>query len=265
MPNDLLSPEHLQALLLSVMWPFARLSGFMISAPLFGHRSMPTPVRLLMAFGLALIIAPLVESPPPVDVLGPAAVWQLALQMGVGLALGLVMRITFAIVEAAGEFIGLQMGLAFASFFSADTGTNTQVLSRLLGMLAMLLFLAFNGHLLVLEILVTHFHEIPLDLRRMGPVGLENLLLWSASLFSAGLLLALPLVASLLAINLAMGVLNRSAPQLSVFSIGFPLTLLLGIAMLWLMMPGMTDWLSLLFRQALGAFQAVHEGLGTMP
>ena len=79
------------------------------------------------------------------------------------------------------------------------------------------------------------------------------------------LYVALPLVVSLLAINLAMGVLNRSAPQLSVFSIGFPLTLLLGIAMLWLMMPGMTDWLSLLFRQALGAFQAVHEGLGTMP
>ena len=101
--------------------------------------------------------------------------------------------------------------------------------------------------------------------RRRWTRGATSRCRTGASLFSAGLLLALPLVASLLAINLAMGVLNRSAPQLSVFSIGFPLTLLLGIAMLWLMMPGMTDWLSLLFRQALGAFQAVHEGLGTMP
>ncbi|GED40855.1 flagellar biosynthetic protein FliR [Cobetia marina] len=260
---DGLAPNQLQAMIVSVMWPFARLSGFMLIAPIFGHRSLPTPVRLLMAFGLAVIIAPLIDSPPAPDMLGLVAVWQLALQMAVGMALGLVMRITFAIVEAAGEFIGLQMGLAFASFFSEDTGTNTQVLSRLLGMLAMLLFLAFNGHLLVLEILVGHFHDIPLDLARLGPPGLENLLLWSASLFSAGLLLALPLVASLLAINLAMGVLNRSAPQLSVFSIGFPLTLLLGIAMLWLMMPGMTDWLSLLFRQALSALQAVHAGLGS--
>src|SRR5690606_23572295 len=136
----------------------------------------------------------------------------------IGIAMGLMMRIAFAAVQTAGEFIGLQMGLSFASFFDPATGANTAVLSRIMNGVAMLLFLALDGHLILIRNLVNTFHILPISpTLSLNPDGWGVLLEWSSQVMISGMLLALPLIIILLTISLSMGILNRTAQQLSVF------------------------------------------------
>jgi flagellar biosynthetic protein FliR len=134
----------------------------------------------------------------------------------------------------------MQMGLGFASMVDPANGVSVPVLGQFLLMLVTLLFLAMNGHLVVFEVLAESFVTLP--------VG-EGLLLdhyWTMAgkltwVIGAGLLMALPVVTALLIINLAFGVMTRAAPQLNIFSIGFPLTLVLGLFIFWL---GVSDFLA---------------------
>jgi flagellar biosynthetic protein FliR len=171
------------------------------------------------------------------------------------------MRVMFSAVMAAGDFIGLQMGLAFATFVSPDTGTNTMVLSRLFYMIALLMFLALNGHLMVIETLAFSFHALPVGMAGLNVGAFDLLARSGATIFSAGLALALPLIAALLIVNLCLGILNRSAPQLTVFSVGFPTSLTLGLALIGVLMTDLGRYLDALFGQGLQTLQAMIQAM----
>ena len=160
----------------------------------------------------------------------------------------------------AGEFIGLKMGLAFASFFDPATGANTAVLSRLTNLVAMLLFLAVNGHLLMLDGLVRTFDLLPVGAPLMVD-GWGALLDWSGQIWISGMLLSLPIVIVLLTISLAMGILNRTAQQLSVFSVGFPITLTSGLIMLAIVLPQSGDFLLTQFEAGYQAMASIARSL----
>jgi flagellar biosynthetic protein FliR len=147
------------------------------------------------------------------------------------------MRIAFAAVEAAGEIIGLQMGLGFASFFDPQSAGQTLVLARFFNLLAVLVFLAVNAHLLVIGILVESFQSLPISHQPLSAAGFYNVAAYGSTVFAVGLQLALPLIAILLMTNLSLGILTRSAPQLNIFAIGFPITLGVGLIVLNLTMP----------------------------
>ncbi|GAB3390933.1 flagellar biosynthetic protein FliR [Azotobacter armeniacus] len=242
---------QLQLWLVSFFWPLCRIGAFLLVAPLLGHTSVPARVKIALAVLLSVLLSPSLPPLPTVPVFSWAGLGIMVEQMLIGLAIGMVMRVTLAATQTAGDIIGLQMGLAFATFFSPDTGTNSMVLSRLLYMIALLMFLAFDGHLLELELLAGTFSSLPIGLLRLDPAAWEMLARYGGSIFVSGLLLALPLVASLLIINLAMGILNRSAPQLTVFSVGFPLSLSVGLALLTVLMTDRGGFLEGLFRSGL--------------
>lgn len=253
--------DQLQLWLVSFLWPFCRISAFLLSAPLLGHTSVPNQAKIGLAVLIAVVVAPTLPPLPQTPVVSWAGLGIMVEQLLIGVAIGLVMRVTFSAVQAAGEFIGLQMGLAFATFFAADTGANTMVLSRLLYMITLLMFLAFNGHLAVLEILAGTFSRLPIGSVHFNPSAWDMLARYGSTIFASGLLLALPLVASLLIINLSMGILNRSAPQLTVFSIGFPITLLLGLILLMVLMTDLERFLERLFADGLQFLQQLLESM----
>src|SRR5690606_15825495 len=125
-------------------------------------------------------------------------------QVMIGIALGLMIRIAFAAVQTAGEFIGLQMGLSFGSFFDPATGANTAVLSRIMNVIAMLLFLALDGHLILIGIVVNTFYILPISVDpSLNPNGWGVLFEWSSQVMISGMLLALPLIIILLTISLS--------------------------------------------------------------
>lgn len=147
----------------------------------------------------------------------------------IGIALGFTMQFAFAAVRTAGEIIGLQMGLSFATFVDPASHLNMPVLARIMDMLALLLFLTFNGHLWLISLLVDTFHTLPIGGEPLNSNAFLALTKAGSLIFLNGLMLALPLITLLLTLNLALGLLNRMAPQLSIFVIGFPLTLTVGI------------------------------------
>jgi flagellar biosynthetic protein FliR len=188
-------------------------------------------------------------------------VWIIVNQLLIGAALGLTMQIVFVAIQATGEFVGLGMGLGFATFFDQQSAGSTAVLSSYLNVFAMLVFLVLDGHLQMVSALIATFQTLPISADLLGAGGWRTLANWGGTVFSMGLLLALPVVAALLITNLALGILNRAAPQIGVFQIGFPVTMLVGMLLLQLMVPNMIPFFARLFDSGIEQMGRVAAGL----
>jgi len=235
-----LTDAQLNAWLISFIWPLTRILGLIMVAPVFGHSSVPRRVKIGLGVFIALIIAPTLPPMPDVGLGSWHGLFILIQQLLIGMAIGFIMRIVFAAVEAAGEIVGLQMGLGFASFFDPQSAGQTIVISQFFNLLASLLFLAVNAHLLLLGILVESFKSLPISPQPLSTAGFYSVANYGSVVFSVGLQLALPLIAILLMTNLALGILTRSAPQLNIFAIGFPITLGVGLIALDITLPYFT-------------------------
>ena len=128
--------------------------------------------------------------------------------------------------------MGLQMGLGFATFFDPQNSGQVPVMGQFLGIVAMLLFIAINGHLLLITALVESFEVMPIGLQPLASEGWKTLALWGGEIFRGGVLIALPVIAVLMMVNVALAILTRAAPQLNIFAVGFPLTLAVGFVVI---------------------------------
>lgn len=227
-------------------WPLVRMLALIATAPVLSERTVSKRVKIGLAVMITWLMMPLL---PPVEVtlFSPAGFWLLIQQLLIGIALGLTMQFAFAAVRTAGEIIGLQMGLSFATFFDPGSRLNMPVLARFLDMLAMLLFLSFDGHLWLISMLSDSFHMLPISGAPLNANAFMALTKAAGLIFLNGMMLALPLIVLLLTLNLALGLLNRVSPQLSVFAIGFPVTLTVGILSLGMMMPLLAPFCEHLF------------------
>ncbi|NVM86782.1 flagellar biosynthetic protein FliR [Variovorax sp. SG517] len=252
---------QLEGWMVAFLWPFVRMLALVSTAPIFGEAWVPRPVKVLIAAMLAFVVSPTIGPLPEVPVVSAGGVWIIVQQVLIGVAMGFTVRLVFTAVLAAGEYIGLQMGLSFASFFDPMSHGSTMVVARLLNMLAMLIFLALDGHLLMVNALAQSFHTLPIADAPLAAGGWMFLVLAGAEIFASGLMLALPLITALLTLNLAMGILNRASPQFSIFAVGFPLTLLAGIFMLQLLMPNLGAFLEPRFGEAIANALRFTQGL----
>jgi flagellar biosynthesis protein FliR len=252
---------QLDAWMVAFLYPFVRMITLVSTAPIFGETWVPRPVKISIAALLALVLAPGLPVMPAVPVVSPGGFWIIVQQVLIGAAMGFSMRLVFTAVMAAGEYIGLQMGLSFASFFDPMSQGATMVVSRLLNMLALLIFLAVDGHLMLVTVLAESFHTLPIADAPLAAKGWMLLVASASDVFAHGLMLSLPLVTALLILNLAMGILNRASPQFSIFAVGFPLTLLAGILMMQLLMPNLGAFLEPRFAEGFASMLNVTRGL----
>lgn len=232
------------------LWPFFRILALVGTAPLLSDSSIPIRVKIGLSALLTLSLLPFIGPFPQLPTASYAALWLACEQVLIGIAMGLVMRVIFAAVQTAGELVGLQMGLSFAAFFDPALGANTAVLSRLFYAIAVLLFLALDGHLHMLDGLVRSFETLPVHVQGLETAGWQVLFIWSSQILESGMMLALPLIITLLSISLSLGILNRTAQQLSVFAVGFPISLLGGLVLLVVVLPHITQFMSGLFGEA---------------
>ncbi|ECY1816436.1 flagellar type III secretion system protein FliR [Salmonella enterica] len=242
-------------------WPLLRVLALISTAPILSERAIPKRVKLGLGIMITLVIAP---SLPANDtpLFSIAALWLAMQQILIGIALGFTMQFAFAAVRTAGEFIGLQMGLSFATFVDPGSHLNMPVLARIMDMLAMLLFLTFNGHLWLISLLVDTFHTLPIGSNPVNSNAFMALARAGGLIFLNGLMLALPIITLLLTLNLALGLLNRMAPQLSIFVIGFPLTLTVGIMLMAALMPLIAPFCEHLFSEI---FNLLADIVSEMP
>ena len=228
---------QLSAWLGTFIWPFFRILALVGSAPILGNPSIPVRVKIGLAVVLTLVLAPVLGSTPAVEPGSAIGLLILAQQIVIGVAIGFTMRIIFTAVEMAGNIAGMQMGLGFATFFDPQNAAQVPVVGQFLGLLATLLFLALNGHLYMIEVLAHSFEVLPVAPPPFSAAGWRVLAGWGGEIFLAGLLLSMPIMAALLITNLALGVMTRAAPQLNVFSVGFPITLAAGFVVLAVALP----------------------------
>ncbi len=225
---------QLEGWLALLAFPMARILGFVGAAPVFGNNAVPRRIKLMVGLAITLGLLPVMPSAPPEAIDSWAGILILFQQTLIGIAMGLVLRVVFAALDLMGEIISLQMGLSFATFFDPVAGGQTAVVGEFLTLLATLVFLSLNGHLLMIDALARSFEWLPVSATLPHKGGWLILARFGASIFASGLLMALPIVTALLITNIALGVLTRAAPQLNLFAIGFPITLTVGFGVLLL-------------------------------
>lgn len=235
-----LSNEQIGAWVGSFLLPLFRIAALLMFMPIIGTQLVSARVRLYLSLAICLVIMPTLPPMPVIDAISVQAFIWIAQEILIGMMLGFVLQLFFQVFVIAGQIVAMQMGLGFASMVDPANGISVPVIGQLFMILVTLLFLAMNAHLVVFEVLTESFFTLPVG----GGFLVENY--WEIAnklgwVLGAALLLVLPAITALLVINLAFGVMTRAAPQLNIFSIGFPLTLVLGMVIVWI---GMADILA---------------------
>jgi flagellar biosynthetic protein FliR len=219
------------------VWPFVRILALLMAAPVINAPNVPAQVKIGLALAVTVIVAPTLPPEAHPAVSSSSVFALMAQQIVVGVALGFAMQVVFAAVELAGDMLGLQMGLSFAGFVDPSSNDQSPLVGSFLGLLATLMFLSINGHLAMIAAIVDSFTAVPIAPTLEGGLELPRLAAWGGELFRLGLQLSLPVLATMLLVNLALGVLARAAPQLNVFAVGFPITLVVGFTVLAAALP----------------------------
>jgi flagellar biosynthetic protein FliR len=224
--------------------PMIRIGAMFTAVPLFSLQAVPARVRLILTAAMTFVVMPMLPALPAVDMMSYEGMMIAVQQVIIGLMTGFIVQMVFAALAFAGQGIGLSMGLGFASMVDPQNGQQVPLVSQLYTMTGTLVFLSLDGHLLLIKMLLDSFTSLPIGQDGLAKADIWMLIAWSSRMFAGGILLAMPLVVSLLLVNIGFGVATRAAPQLNIFSVGFPVTLMLGLALIWLTFPHVLSQLS---------------------
>lgn len=242
----------------ALWWPFCRAMAMLAAAPTIGDSGVPMSARALLALVLAVVMMPISQaSAVDIPVFSMQGVLAAGEQAVLGLAMGLSFHLAMAVIGVLGFLLSSQIGLAMAVLNDPINGASSDVVSALLNVLCVLAFFGMDGHLLFTAVLGESFRAWPVG-AGLSMLTLQNLVYNLAWVFSAALLLALPVVAATLVVQLGMGFLNRVAPALNLFSLGYSLVTLFGLFMLTQVLSHVPDHYLRMTRQLL---QMIERGM----
>jgi flagellar biosynthetic protein FliR len=244
----------------SMFWPFVRIAMMFAVAPIFGGNLVPMRVKLILALLLTWVMLPLIPPVPSIEPLSAASVLITLQQMLIGLAIGFAMQLVFTALIVGGQTVAMGMGLGFASMVDPQNGVQVPVIGQYYLVIATLLFLVLNGHLALISVLADSFQSLPIGNAMLSRDNLWEMAAWASRMFAGGVLVALPAVTAILLVNLSFGVVSRSAPQLNIFGVGFPVTLVLGFLLLLVTVPGLLPQMNTMMLDALAAVQQFGRG-----
>jgi flagellar biosynthetic protein FliR len=237
--------EHFYALL----WPMLRMSALMLFAPVFSLPALTTRLRVLLALALAVMVYPMFDW-PRIDPLSARGLLEVVNQITIGLMMGLILQVAIAAVVVAGQAISNSMGLSMAMMIDPNLG-NVPTVAQFLIVLATLVFVGLGGHGLLLAMLVESFSSLPVGTFVMVEQSWRQVLAWSSMMFLGAVLISLPVMVTLLFINIGIGVITRAAPSLNIFAVGLPATIVMGFLVLIMSMANIGARLQWLWTQSL--------------
>ncbi len=212
-----------------------------MAVPLLGSQLVNARIRLMLALAVTAIIAPLLPEMPSFDGLSVESYLIIVQQVTIGAMLGFLFQVFYQIFVLGGQMIALQMGLGFASMTDPANGISVVMLGQFYLTLIMMIFVALNGHLIMIEVVVRSFDVVPVSLQAINQGSFMRVVLAGTWMFSAAMLMALPAVTALLVVNMAFGIMSRAAPQLNILAVGFPFTMVLGLFINWVNLGGFLD------------------------
>jgi len=218
--------QFVMELLAGLFLASLRIGAFLIASPFFGGSAVPLQVRIIMAVLLGVAVVTTVEVPDWQAFAGLNGIQVILTELAIGISSGLILTIWFSAALLAGEKIASSAGLGFAAQIDPDSGGQTPVVSKTFSLFLTVIFLSWNGHLLVLRAVADSYTYLPVGAMPAFPVLIQSGIAAAGSMFLAATIIMLPLTAFLMAINLVIGVITRSAPQLNLFSFGFPISMI---------------------------------------
>lgn len=229
----LLQAEQILEIYASYALPFARLSGFLMTMAIIGSKNFPARFRLLFALAMIILVVPLLPAVPMPEMFSFSGGVAIIEQTLIGVAMGFVSRLLLETFVIGAQITAMQSGLGFASLVDPANGTNVPALGQFFLMMCTLLFLSFDGHLLMIRIVVESFHSMPIGVTPFDYSIFYKLVEWGRWVFATALIMAIVTIASLLIVNITFGVMTRAAPQINIFVVGFPLTMVSGLILIW--------------------------------
>lgn len=243
---------------------FVRITSFMISAPVFSGRQIPATYKIGLSAVLSIICVSMVKEP-----VRDPALWTLFLlilkEFIVGIVLGMVANILFNAVQLAGSLMDIQIGFSMASLFDPTFGTNTQLTGRLQNILAMLVLFTTNAHHLLIQGILSSFDWV--SVQASVPAWMDGristfLLQCIEQMFMIGFMMAAPIIGTLLVVDIAIGIIARTVPQMNIFVVAPPIKILIYFALYIFVLPGFFYLLNILFETMFDSMASILKIMG---
>jgi len=243
-PAFSLAYSQILELFYTILWPMLRISALMLTAPIFSVDAVTVRIRVLFALALTVLVYPLMKW-PVIDPLTARGLFEIFNQILIGSLTGLMFQIVIAALVLGGQSISSAIGLGMANMIDPNVG-NVPVISQFLVVVSTLIFVGMGGHTLLVAIVLESFKALPIGQSLVADTTFTNILAWSSLMFAGALLLALPVMAALLFVNVGLGVVTRAAPSLNIFAVGFAAMIPAGFLVLIVSMThigGRIEWL----------------------
>lgn len=232
------SLAELSGIIGSYLWPFIRIAAMVMAAPIFSANYINTRFRLLIALVITMVVVPTINTPmPQVSAISAEGLLLITQQILIGVSIGFMLQLLFNAFIIAGQVIAMQMGLGFASLVDPQNGQTVPVISQFYLIFVSLIFVSINGHLVLIQVLAESFFTLPVGSGGLPIESFRDIALLGSWMYAAAILIALPAIGSLTMVNLGFGILSRAAPQISPFSIGFPMSIILGFVIMLFTLP----------------------------
>lgn len=219
------------------IWPFIRVSAMMLVAPVFSAKTVPVKVRIAAAAAISIVIVPVLPPLPLVDFISGEALLIAIHQVLIGAIMGFALQLAFNLFVMAGHILAMQAGLGFSMMNSPQDGVQVTVVGQLYLMLATLVYLAMDGHLVLIREILQSFTTLPIGTSGIAPTGFWMLVSWGSTMFLSSVMMVLPAITALLMVNISFGVMSKASPQLNPFSVGFLITIILAFAIIYITLP----------------------------
>lgn len=229
------------------LWAFFRIGAMFMTAPVIGTRSVPVRIRLMIVIAITMLIAPLISVPQGIEILSYESILISVQQILIGICMGLSFRFIFVVVELAGQSIGQLMGLMMASMIDPQSGNQVPIIGQFYLLLSTLLFITIDGHLLLIQALAMSFYDLPVGLQGISETKFWDVLIWFGQVLAYSVLIILPAMVCMLIVNLSFGIMARTAPQLNIFAVGFPIMIIVGVIVVMLSLKGFVTQMITLF------------------
>lgn len=216
----------------------SRISGLFLSAPILSSRMMPVRVKVLVIIALAAMMAYFVPITYAQEITSPAYfIAALAVEILTGYTIGFVTYMVFGAIQLAGQIMDMQMGFGIVNVVDPQSGTQIPLMGNLTQTVALLLYLAIDGHHYLFQALIQSYKFIPVLGLNLNGKLVDLIIQISVYMFVIAIKISAPIVIAIITADIAMGFVARTVPQMNVFIVGLPLKILVGLGALLIMMP----------------------------
>ena len=237
--------------LANYFWPYTRISAMFMVMTVTGAKFVSARIRLYLGLAVTFAVMPVIPAVPEgLDLFSLRGFMVTLEQLIIGVAIGMVTQFMIQTFVMLGQILGMQSSLGFASMVDPANGQNTPLVGQLFMFLVTMFFLASDGHLKLIQLIVISFKTLPVGTGKLTAVDFRDMALWLSLMFKTALAMSLSGIIALLTINLSFGVMTRAAPQLNIFSLGFAFALVIGLLLTWYIMLGLYSHYELYWMEA---------------